>query len=257
MDILLICAVAFSASVLTFFSGYGLGTILLPVFTLFFPVELAIAMTAVVHLLNNLFKVILVGSNVNVQVLLRFGIPSVIASFLGALLLTRLSGLDPLGSYQVGLKVFEISPMKLTIGIVLLFFALLEWFPGMLKIGRSKGVLLTGGLLSGFFGGLTGNQGALRSAFLIRADLSREAFIATGVVIACLVDVARLFIYSGRMNVLDRNVEYGIVLAASLAAFAGAFLGNRLLRKITLKSLQLIVTLLLIIYSGLLIAGII
>lgn len=39
-----------------------------------------------------------------------------------------------------------------------------------------------GGLLSGFFGGLSGNQGALRSAFLLKAGLSKEAFIATGTV---------------------------------------------------------------------------
>jgi uncharacterized membrane protein YfcA len=256
MEIILICVVAFFASVLTFFSGYGLGTILLPVFSIFFPVELAIAMTAIVHLLNNIFKLALVGTRINMQVLFRFGLPSVIASFIGAILLTRLADLQPVGSYMVGTTVFEISPLKLTIGIVLLFFAFLEWFPGLLKIGRGRGVLFTGGLLSGFFGGLTGNQGALRSAFLIRAELSKDAFIATGVAIACLVDVARLFVYSGRMSIIDQNGEYLVIIAASFSAFAGAVLGNRLLRKITLKSLQLFVTLLLIIYSGLLMAGI-
>ena len=33
---------------------------------------------------------------------------------------------------------------------------------------------------SGFFGGLSGMQGALRSAFLARAGLSKEAFVASG-----------------------------------------------------------------------------
>lgn len=56
LEILLIAVVAAGASLLTFFSGFGLGTMLLPVFLLFFPVDLAIAMTAVVHFLNNIFK---------------------------------------------------------------------------------------------------------------------------------------------------------------------------------------------------------
>lgn len=63
MDYALIAATAFVASGLTLFSGFGLGTVLLPAFALFLPVPAAIAATAVVHLLNNLFKGGLVGRN--------------------------------------------------------------------------------------------------------------------------------------------------------------------------------------------------
>ncbi len=38
-----------------------MGTLLLPVMVLFFPLDLAIALTAVVHALNNLFKCWLLG----------------------------------------------------------------------------------------------------------------------------------------------------------------------------------------------------
>lgn len=54
MDVLVIAVSALVASGLTLFSGFGLGTILTPVFALFFPVATAVAMTAVVHLANNL-----------------------------------------------------------------------------------------------------------------------------------------------------------------------------------------------------------
>ncbi|MCR4297043.1 MAG: sulfite exporter TauE/SafE family protein, partial [Elusimicrobia bacterium] len=53
MTYLIICAVALIASGLTFFSGFGLGTLLLPAFSLFFPIREAVALTAVVHALNN------------------------------------------------------------------------------------------------------------------------------------------------------------------------------------------------------------
>ncbi|MEQ3690641.1 MAG: sulfite exporter TauE/SafE family protein, partial [Flavobacterium sp.] len=61
MDYFIICIVSLLGSGLTLFSGFGLGTILLPVFALFFPVEIAITLTAIVHFLNNIFKLVLLG----------------------------------------------------------------------------------------------------------------------------------------------------------------------------------------------------
>src|SRR5512133_3361462 len=99
METVLISIVAFFTAILTFFSGFGLGTILLPVFTIFFPVEIAVALTGVVHFTNNLFKITLVGRKADKSVLLRFGIPAVIASFAGALLLLKLTVMPVLLSY--------------------------------------------------------------------------------------------------------------------------------------------------------------
>ena len=59
---------AFGVSLLTLFSGFGLGTLLMPVFALFFPVEVAVASTAVVHAANNLFKVGLLARGASVDV---------------------------------------------------------------------------------------------------------------------------------------------------------------------------------------------
>ena len=56
MELALIAFAALVGSTLTLFSGFGLGTMMTPVFALFFPVPLAIAATAVVHLASNLFK---------------------------------------------------------------------------------------------------------------------------------------------------------------------------------------------------------
>ena len=57
MALFAVCVAALLASGLTLFSGFGLGTLLMPVIALFFPLELAIAMTAMVHLSNHLFKI--------------------------------------------------------------------------------------------------------------------------------------------------------------------------------------------------------
>ena len=88
MSLIIICAASLAVSALTFFSGFGLGTVLMPVFAVFFPINLAISLTAIVHVLNNLFKLVLVGRHINKQVALKFGIPAISAAFLGALCLS-------------------------------------------------------------------------------------------------------------------------------------------------------------------------
>lgn len=79
MEYLFVCTVAIMISTLTLFSGFGLGTVLMPAFALFFPVPVAIAATAVLRLANNIFKVILVGKKADWVVILRFALPGAVA----------------------------------------------------------------------------------------------------------------------------------------------------------------------------------
>lgn len=254
MSYLIICAVALFASGLTFFSGFGLGTLLLPAFSLFFPVREAVALTAVVHALNNLFKLFLVGRHANRKVLLTFGLPAVAASFAGAGLLLWLSAIPPVASYEAFGRVWLVMPVKLVIGFLLLAFAALEVVPALSALTFGPRYMALGGLLSGFFGGLSGMQGALRSAFLVRAGLAKEEFVATGVVIACLIDASRLGVYarSGSFG----GGDYRLLAAAVLSAFLGAFLGSRYLKKLTMQGIQRLVAAMLAALAVGLMAGI-
>lgn len=229
----IICITAFIAALLTFFSGFGLGTLLSPVFMLFFPVDVSIALTGVVHFLNNLFKLILTGRMADKGTLIRFGIPSIAAAFLGAWLLMKLSDLQPIYHVELFGKTNEVNPMKFTAAILLLFFSAMELIPSFERLRFGKDKLIIGGALSGFFGGLTGNQGALRSAFLINAGLSKEAYLGTAVVVSSLVDFTRLGVYSTRFQETGLDSHWQLLAAATLSAFAGAFIGNRLFKKVT------------------------
>jgi hypothetical protein len=249
MEYFIICLVAFLTSVLTFFSGFGLGTILMPVFALFFPIELAIALTGVVHFFNNIFKLFLVGNKANKSVLIRFGIPAIIAAIIGAWLLLNITDLPSLYTYHIGNKSFEITPVKLIISVVLIAFSFIELLPFFNKLQFGKKQLPFGGFLSGFFGGLSGHQGALRSAFLIKAGLTKEAFIGTAVVISCLVDFTRLSIYSTRMLESGLHENVPLIVSATLSAIIGAFIGHKLLKKVTLKFIQKFVAIFLILVS--------
>lgn len=246
METIIIAAVAAIASLLTFFSGFGLGTILTPVFIIFFPVEIAVALTGIVHLLNNFFKIALVGKNINWNVGLRFGLTAIIGAFAGAQLLLLFSGLQPVYSYHIGEKEIFITWIKLIIGALMIVFAFFESVPSLKKIQFDRNKLPIGGLISGFFGGLSGNQGALRSMFLIRAGLAKEAFIATGIFVACCVDITRLSIYFRRIANIDMVGNLTLLIITTLSAFAGAYFGSKLLKKVTLGFVQTSVTVMIV-----------
>ena len=256
MAYVVICLVALVASGLTFFSGFGLGTLLLPAFALFVPVDRAIAMTAVVHLVNSLTKVALVGRLADRQTLVRFGLPAIAAALAGAWLLGKLSTAEPLVSYQAFGRTFEVLPVKLAIGILLAAFALVEVLPACRGLAFPPRFMPLGGALSGFFGGLSGMQGALRAAFLARAGLTAEAFVATSAVIACLVDVSRLGVYAGRVVAVRHELDWSLVAAAIAAALAGAVAGRRFLGAMTMERVQRIVAGLLVLVACGLVSGV-
>jgi uncharacterized membrane protein YfcA len=244
MELVLIGIVTFFVSGLTLFSGFGLGTVLMPVFALFFPVPLAIAATAIVHFLNNLFKLGLMAKKADWKVVLRFGIPAAVAALLGAMALNLFNDIPAIKDYTIGSTSFEITVIKVVIGSLIVIFSLLELSPRFQALAFPIRWLPVGGVLSGFFGGLSGNQGVLRSAFLIKAGLSKEAFVATGIVAAVIVDAVRLTVYgtTAMGNHLSQSRTVLVpVLIASICALLGTWVAKQVLHKITLRMVQLIV----------------
>lgn len=257
MDFFVIGITAFLASILTFFSGFGLGTILTPVFAIFFPAEIAVAQTSIVHFINNIFKLGLTRKHIKKTILFKFGISAVMGAFIGAYLLVYFSAANPMYVYYLNEREFLITPLKLVIGTLIIIFSVIEFLPRFSKQGFAVNNLFAGGLLSGFFGGLSGHQGALRSAFLIQYKLSKEEFIATGTAIACIIDVTRISMYLTLFFKLDifSNVNY--IAFASVCAITGAFIGNKLLKKTTIKLVQVLTHVLLITLAIVLGAGLI
>lgn len=255
MTLLVICSVAFAASALTFFSGFGLGTLLLPAFAAFLPIEQAVALTAVVHFLNGLFKLALVGRHADRSIVIRFGLPAIVASIAGAWALVWLSGIAPVLTYSGFGRSIAVSPANLMIGVLLLAFAVHEMVPGSSKFSFAPRSMPLGGLLAGFVGGISGMQGAIRTAFLVRAGLSKEAFIGTGVVIACMIDVSRLATYATTVDRMDDGLDPTLLAAALLAALLGTSIGNLLFERHTMPWVRRIVAVSLVAASVGLITG--
>ena len=246
MDVLIISLVTFFAAILTFFSGFGLGTILTPFMMIYFPVEIAIAFTGVIHFSNNIFKLFLIGKKASKIILIKFGIPAVLAAFIGSYLLFELDSDNILFSYILYGKKIEISITTFIISLLLIGFAVFDLIPYFSKLKFEKKLLPLGGFLSGFFGGLSGNQGALRSAFLIKAGLKKEVFIGTTVVISSFVDLTRLSVYSSNLINIDLSTYSSLAIFSISSGIIGSLLGHKLLKKITYKFIRLLVAYLII-----------
>jgi len=241
MELAVVTLVALAASLLTFVSGFGLGTVLMPALALFVAPEAAVALTAVVHLLANLLKVGLVGRAADRPTLLAFGIPALLGGLAGGWLLQGWArAVDPV-SWQLGSWEFTTLPTALAIGSVMLLVAAAELHPRFHDWRPSPRWLPLGGAVSGLLGGLSGHQGALRSAFLAGLPgLSPVAFAATGAVIACGVDLARLAAY-GTAAWAPAAEHAGLLGASGAAALAGTWLGARWIRKTTLPLVRKVV----------------
>lgn len=247
MEIAILIFISFGSSWLTFFCGFGLGTMLTPVFYMLFKdLEVAIAATTVVHFLNNTFKFLLMKKSVNWKIAIPFGLAAIPTAFLGAKLLVNYTDFVILDYSVFGLHQ-RILALNLTFGLILIGFALIELIPAW-SISFSKQSLWLGGAISGFFGGLSGHQGALRTAFLVKYQLKKEVFIATGIVVALTIDIVRSTVYFSNLDIGISNKWIYILISLS-AALIGAISGKYFLKKVKLNTLNIIVSIAMLLFG--------
>ena len=257
MEVVIIPLVVFAGSVLTFFSGFGLGTILLPAFCAFFPVEVAVFATAVVHFFNSLFKVIFVFKEINYSLLLQFAPTAVLFAFLGGFILSCLDSYNLEMMYSFLIFQNTVTPLKIVIGLTMIAFAFIEFFFKKQTYKTTPARMLVGGALSGFFGGLSGHQGAFRSMFLSKANVSKEEFVATSSAIGFLIDISRLITYLTTLHIIKSSaiIANPVLLISVLIAFIGSYFGSKLLAKTTIQSIQKTVAVFLLIFGILICSG--
>jgi uncharacterized membrane protein YfcA len=256
MEYVIVALTVLFGAALTFFSGFGLGTLMLPVFSLFFPLPVAVGATAVVHLSNNLLKFGMVYKHIHVNTLLRFGIPALLFAILGGFLLDVVGHMESFYSYAIGEKTFHLTPLKMVIGFLMIFFAWFDLDPRFSGWSMDSKWIPLGGVLSGFFGGISGHQGAFRSAFLNKAGLTKEEFIGTSNAIALIIDISRIFVYVQTLDFVTLSNEKNILVIGIIFAFLGTYFGKELLKKTTMKGIQRVVGVMLLILGALFVGGI-
>jgi hypothetical protein len=225
----LIGAVGIIAGAIASLSGFGIGSILTPMLTLFVDTKLAVALVSVPHFTGTALRFSLIREHLDRRVLALFGVASAVGGLLGALL-------------HVWLR----SAILGYVLAALLVFAGITGATGMaakMRFGRTTGWLA--GAISGLFGGLVGNQGGIRSAALLGFDVPKESFVATATAIALLVDLFRMPVY---VALQYRSIfsAWPTMLVATVGVVIGTLIGKPMLQRIPEKTYRLVVSLIIL-----------
>lgn len=208
---MLVCVVA---AALTVPAGFGLATMMTPVFLVWFDPHQAIAGVAIVHGVHNLIKSRMLREHIDRDALKRFGWALLIGALIGALLQS----------------IIPSDPLLLVVGLALIVLPLLKVSESWSSIRLPEAEDRLGGFGSGFLGGLTGHQGALRAMFLKERLPDKSAYAATAAVLALVVDLTRIPIYLvNDASVLSTNTW--LMVGFVLSALVGAQLGKRWLER--------------------------
>ena len=196
MEILYIALLTLIAATIGTVTGFGTSTLMIPVLVIFFPPVEAIFLVAIIHWFGNVWKVTLFRSGFNVRLLMLFGVVGLVTSYLGA---------------YISLGANEQIMLRL-LGVFLAGYALFVTLQSRFKIPAGNVTALTGGAVSGFFSGMFGIGGAVRSAFLSAFDLPKAVFIATAGAIGLLIDSTRIITYFTGGATLPKELWYGLLL---------------------------------------------
>ena len=179
----LFLAVVFAVAVLSGATaavvGFGIGSVLTPLLLLRFNASVAIGLVAIPHLLATALRFARHRHAIDRQTLVRFGLPSAAGGVVGGFLHAVV---------QSEWLATVLALLLILTGVANLTNGFGRWRPRPVAAGAL-------GLLSGIFGGLVGNQGGLRAAGLSAFNLEPRAFLATGTVVALLIDLARTPFY--------------------------------------------------------------
>ena len=239
---LLFLAAAFLAEIIGTIAGFGSSTILLPIALFFFDFPTALVLVAIFHISGNIGRATFFKHGFHRKILVNFGIPSILMTIVGALLVAYIPQ----------------DLLKFILGIFLIAFSVFSWRHPDFRFAPTKRNSVIGGAVSGFFAGLIGTGGALRGAFLNSFKFKKEVYIATAAVIALAVDLTRVPIYI--FNGFLREEFYTVIPILFLLAIMGSYIGKQLVERISQKSFRKIVLLMIIavslkfVYDGLLYA---
>lgn len=226
MQYLILILAALASAIITIFTGFGVGTIMLPIMALFFDIKVAVFLTAIIHFFNNLSRIFLYYSKIDWKVIRRFGLISLVGAFIGSY-----------AQFYI-----ESAWLKTGVGLFLVLYTAFSLMPNNINIKFPSQIDFLGGFLSGFVGGLIGNQGAIRSLYLLNYDLKKQTLIVSAAFIAIIIDATRIPIYAyTHLHYLEENLF--LMSLIILTSIFGTFIGGKLLPKVSNEAFKKIILL--------------
>jgi hypothetical protein len=204
---------AFVAGAIASVAGFGIGSVLTPLLATHLGMKLAVAAVSIPHVLATALRFWMLRRQVDRHVLVSFGITSAIGGLAGAIAHTFFGG----------------RVLTIVLAVLLIFTGI----TGLLRFQfRFRGATAYGaGALSGFLGGLVGNQGGIRSGAMLGFDVSKEAFVATSTAVGLIVDGARMPVYVRSEGRALLPIA-GLIGIAVIGVLAGTLAGRAILGRI-------------------------
>jgi uncharacterized protein len=210
-------------------AGFGIGSVLTPAIAPVLGTKLAVAAVSIPHAIGTSVRLWRFRREVDWSVVRSFGVTSAAGGLAGAVLNTWATS----------------RALELVFGS-LLVLAGLSQVTGYAKRWRLQGALAwVGGALSGFFGGLVGNQGGIRTAAMLGFEVNARQFVATTTAVALLIDMVRVPVYLA-VEWVDLARLGPLLTLATLGVIIGTFSGETLLGLVPEQRFRTIVGLLLV-----------
>ena len=232
MDILLITILTAIATIIGTITGFGISTVMIPILLLSYPLGQTLLLVGIIHLFGNLWKVILFGHDFQWKLVLLFGIPGIIASYIGASFIINTS-------QQI---------LSRILGAFLIAYVLWLFLNKSFQIKQTMVTQISGGALSGFLAGIFGIGGAVRAAFLSAFNLPKAVYISTAGAIALFVDTTRLTKYLTEGIRLEQRILWTLPLFI-IVSFLSAYIAKRILKFIPQNHFRAVVVVLLFIIA--------
>lgn len=219
---------AFVSEIVGTVSGFGSSVFFVPLAGMLFDFKTTLALTGILHIFSTSAQVYLFRKDIDWKLLAKIGIPSVIFVLIGAEL-----------NDKVDLKYAELA-----MGIFLAAFATMFLINQDLRFKPTNFNAVAGGAVAGFLAGLIGTGGAVRGATLSAFDLQKGAFVGTSAGIDLAVDISRTIIYL--RNGYLGSQYYWYIPVLMVLAYAGAYIGKKILNLIPQKAFRKIVLVLIL-----------
>lgn len=205
-------------------SGFGTATIMIPILSLFLPLPQVLFFVAIIHFVTNIWKLILFGRHMRLQLVVYFGLVGIATSYAGA-------------RFALRQPPERLLPL---LGAFLILYVLFIFVKPTFRLKELKSIAVAGGGISGFLAGFFGMRGAIQTAFLSAFDLQKQVHIGTISAIAIMIDSARSLGYWHGGARLTPTLAYGLLIFIPIS-FVGVWIGYVVLKKIPQRFFRFII----------------
>ena len=211
----------FIASIISGVLGFGTALIVLAIGSHILPVKEAIVLGTVLFAVSTTLKTLLYCKHIDWKLTSIMAIASLPFAYLGASLLSQVPG----------------ELLKRLLGLTILLYLILstlDLFP-KLKIGTAG--LLVGSAGYGFVSGLLGSGNLIKAIMFREMNLRKEAFVGAMAATSVLSNAAKLSAYS-HSDLLSTKQLWPI-LGLVIGAIVAALMGQRIMRKVSLRHFEI------------------